>query len=87
MATDFLSKIIPSTILYQPKFLSNVDNRDEFVKELHRALKPKGKLIISAPNKLYPMECEFHLLFLSYLPKSLADIYVRLSGKGNHMME
>jgi len=28
------------------------------------------------------MECEFHLLFLSYLPKSLADIYVRLSGKG-----
>ena len=60
----------------------HVDNRQTFVKELHRVLKPHGKLIITTPNKLFPIECEFHLPFLSYLPKKLADLYVRMSGKG-----
>ena len=61
----------------------HVDNRKKFIKELFRVLKPGGKLLITAPNKLYPIECEFHLPFLSYLPKNLADNYVRLSKKGN----
>lgn len=60
----------------------HVKNRETFIKELHRVLKPGGKLIITAPNKLFPMECEFHLPLLSYLPKKLADIYVKISGKG-----
>lgn len=60
----------------------HVDNQNNFIKELARVLKQNGKLIITAPNKLYPIECEFHLPFLSYLPKKLADVYVRLSGKG-----
>lgn len=60
----------------------HVDDPQNFVKELRRVLKQKGRLIISAPNKLYPIECEFHLPFLSYLPKNFADLYVRLSGKG-----
>lgn len=60
----------------------HVDNRDKFIKELARVLKPEGVLVISSPNKLYPIECEFHLPFLSYLPKKAADMYVRLSGRG-----
>ena len=60
----------------------HVNNRDAFIKELHRVLKPGGKLVITAPNKLFPIECEFHLPFLSYLPKKLANIYVKISGKG-----
>jgi ubiquinone/menaquinone biosynthesis C-methylase UbiE len=61
----------------------HVDDRKLFISELHRVLKRGGKLLITAPNKLYPIECEFHLPFLSYLPKSLADIYVKLSKKGD----
>lgn len=60
----------------------HVDNRQAFVRELQRVLKPGGKLIITTPNKLFPIECEFHLPFLSYLPKKLADAYIKLSGKG-----
>lgn len=60
----------------------HVENREDFTKELYRVLKPGGKLIITAPNKLFPMECEFHLPLLSYLPKKLADTYVKMSGKG-----
>lgn len=60
----------------------HVDNTDLFIKELHRVLKPGKTLIISTPNKLYPIECEFHLPFLSYLPKKLANLYVKLSKKG-----
>lgn len=61
----------------------HVNNRQNFVKELHRVLKSSGKLIISSPNKLYPIECEFHLPFLSYLPRRWADIYIRFSKRGN----
>lgn len=61
----------------------HVDDPKLFIKEISRVTKPGGKLIISAPNKLYPIECEFHLPFLSYLPRPMADVYVRLSGKGN----
>ena len=60
----------------------HVNNRDSFIKELNRVLKPGGKLIITAPNKLFPIECEFHLPLLSYFPKKIADMYVRVSGKG-----
>lgn len=60
----------------------HVENRQLFIKELSRVLKPNGILIISSPNKLYPIDCEFHLPFLSYLPKKLADFYVKLSEKG-----
>lgn len=60
----------------------HVNNRKAYIKELHRVLKTGGKIIISSPNKLYPIECEFHLPFLSYLPKKYADKYVQLSNKG-----
>lgn len=62
----------------------HVNDREKFVKELYRVLKKGGTLIITSPNKLYPIECEFHLPFLAYLPKSLADLYVKLSGKGEN---
>lgn len=61
----------------------HVENRQLFIKELSRILKPNGVLIISSPNKLYPMDTEFHLPLLSYLPKKLANFYVIVSGKGH----
>lgn len=54
----------------------------QMLKEIYRVLKPDGILNITAPNKLWPIEGHYQLLFLSYLPKKLADIYVRLFKKG-----
>jgi len=61
----------------------HVDNRQLFIMELSRVIKKDGHLIITAPNKLYPIDCEFHLPLLSYLPKRIADYYVKFSKKGN----
>jgi 2-polyprenyl-3-methyl-5-hydroxy-6-metoxy-1,4-benzoquinol methylase len=45
-------------------------------------LKPGGILYLTAPNKLWPIECHYQLPFLSWLPVPLADIYLRLTKKG-----
>lgn len=43
----------------------------------------KGAVIyLTAPNKLWPFEHHYRLLFLSWLPLGLADFYVRITGKG-----
>lgn len=57
-------------------------NPGMLLKEIRRVLKPDGVLHITAPNKLWPIEGHYQLLFLSYLPKKLADLYVRMTGKG-----
>lgn len=45
--------------------------------EIYRVLKPGGICYLAAQNKLWPLEAHHNLLFLSYLPKNLADIYIR----------
>lgn len=57
-------------------------NPDRLLKEIKRVLKKNGILNITAPNKLWPIEGHYHLPFLSYLPKPLADKYVKLFNKG-----
>lgn len=43
----------------------------------------KGAVIyLTAPNKLWPFEHHYRLLFLSWLPSGLADYYVRITGRG-----
>lgn len=79
---NFFDGIVSSEVF------EHVDDQNGFVKELSRVLNRNGKLLITAPNKLYPIECEFHLPFLSYLPKNIADFYVRFSKRGtsyNHI--
>lgn len=43
----------------------------------------KGSLIyLTVPNKLWPYEYHYKLLFLSWLPLSLANLYVRIFHRG-----
>ena len=58
-------------------------NTNQLLKEIKRVMKSDGILNITAPNKLWPIEGHYHLWFLSYLPKPLADKYVRLFKKGS----
>lgn len=46
------------------------------------ALKAGGILYLTAPNKLWPIECHYHLPFLSWLPLPFANLYLRLMQKG-----
>lgn len=62
--------------------IEHADDPKTMLSEIARVLKKDGILIITTANKWWPYEPHFKLLFLSYLPTKLADIYVRVSGKG-----
>lgn len=57
------------------------------IDEIHRIMKEKGFCYFSAGNKLMIMEGHYHLPFLSWLPKPIAHIYLRLIRKGNFYYE
>lgn len=63
--------------------IEHVDNQEQVLKEIKRILKPDGILHLTTANKWWPIEPHFKLPFLSYLPKQLADLYVRISGRGD----
>lgn len=46
--------------------------------EIYRTLKPGGIVFFSGPNRLALMEEHYHLPLLSWLPKRLANFYLRL---------
>lgn len=50
--------------------------------ELSRVLAPGGAAYVSAGNRLAIMEPHYRLPFLSWLPRPLADAYLRASGRG-----
>lgn len=55
--------------------------------EIHRVLRPGGVCYFAATNRWALMERHYRLPFLSWLPVSLADHYVRLTGKGDAYYE
>ena len=62
--------------------IEHVTNQRRLLDEISRLLKKDGICYMTCPNRLWPMEPHLKLLFLSYLPKFLADRYVRAMGKG-----
>lgn len=56
----------------------------EHICELRRVLKPKGRAFLAVPNRWMLIEPHFALPMLSWLPESLAHLYVRAAGKGTH---
>lgn len=69
-------------IVISIEVIEHAENPDLMLKEIRRILKPDGILHITTANKWWPREPHFKLFLLSYLPKNFADLYVRLSGKG-----
>jgi ubiquinone/menaquinone biosynthesis C-methylase UbiE len=60
---------------------------DAVFTELHRVLADNGALYLGLANRLGILEPHHRLPFLSYLPTPLADLYVRLSGRGDKYYE
>lgn len=65
----------------------HVPSAKKMFEEIHRVLKPRGVCYLAAVNSLWPMEPHYDLLFLSWLPKSLAHRYVKLFGKAEKYHE
>jgi ubiquinone/menaquinone biosynthesis C-methylase UbiE len=55
--------------------------------EIYRVLKPGGVCYFAAGNRLNIMEPHYHLPFLSVVPRPLAHLYVKWSGKGSFYYE
>lgn len=65
----------------------HVNNPKLLMQEIYRVLKPKGVCYFAAINAIWPIEPHYNLPFLSYLPKRLANYYVKALGKANKYYE
>ena len=65
----------------------HVPDAQTLIKEIFRVLKPGGICYFAAGNRLSIMEPHYRLPFLSILPRSLAHIYMKITGKGSYYHE
>ncbi len=70
---DNLFDVVICTHVYE-----HVPSPKKLFNEIYRVLKPGGVCYLAAQNKLWPLEAHHNLPFLSYLPKNIADIYIRI---------
>ena len=65
----------------------HVPNSQKLLSEIYRVLKPGGVCYFAAINKLWPWEPHYNLPFLSWLPKTIAHLYVQILGKAKKYYE
>ncbi len=65
----------------------HTDNADRLLAEIGRVLDTNGVCYFAGPNKFEPVEPHYGLPFLSWLPRPLADLYMRIAGKGDSYPE
>lgn len=65
----------------------HVPNPEKLFSEIYRVLKSGGICYLAATNHLWPWEPHYNLPFLSWFPKYLANVYVRLFGKAKKYYE
>lgn len=56
-------------------------------REIYRTLKPESICYCAAGNRLSIMEGHYHLPFLSWLPKPIAHLYLKITHKGDYYYE
>ena len=65
----------------------HVPDPEIMFQEIHRVLRPGGVCYFSAGNRLMWNEPHYNLPLLSVLPRPLAHLYIRLSGKADFYHE
>ena len=59
------------------------DDAERLMAEIKRVLKPGGYCFFAGVNKYALWEAQYRLPFLSFLPKRLADLFVRAARRGD----
>jgi len=68
--------------------IEHVKDRDVVMDEMYRVLKPKGHLLITAPNNIQPYEHHFKTIWLPFTPKPLCKLYVKyILNKDPHILD
>jgi SAM-dependent methyltransferase len=67
--------------------LEHVSSSQELLNEVWRVLKPNGLAYLACPNRYSLIEPHYRLPFLSWLPRPLANLYVRLLGRGREYLD
>jgi len=65
----------------------HVTNPERMMDEIFRVLKPGGICYFSAANRWMLIEPHYNLPLLSVMPRCLAHIYIKLTGKADHYHE
>lgn len=65
----------------------HVPDSGRLMEEINRVLKPGGVCFFFAGNRIILIEEHYNLPLLSVVPKRLAHIYLRITGKGNYYYE
>ena len=65
----------------------HTDSASRLLSEIHRVMADDGVCYFAGPNKYEPVEPHYGLPFLSWLPRRMADGYMRLAGKGDSYPE
>lgn len=60
----------------------HVPDRPRLFREIGRILRPGGSVYVAAGNRWAVVEPHYRLPLLSWLPRPLADRYLRLTGRG-----
>jgi SAM-dependent methyltransferase len=67
--------------------LEHVASSEELLNEVWRVLKVGGLAYLACPNRYSVIEPHYRLPFLSWLPRPLADLYVRVAGCGHGYLD
>lgn len=59
--------------------IEHTPDQRRHISEIHRVLKKGGILYLATPNRYWILEPHYFLPFLSWLPRSLSTIYLRLA--------
>jgi SAM-dependent methyltransferase len=65
----------------------HTDDPARMLGEIDRVLSPKGVCYFAGPNKHDLIEPHYGLPFLSWMPRPLADRYLRMTGRGDQYLE
>lgn len=84
--TDFPDNSFSVVVCNQ--MYEHVPDAGQLLDEIHRVLVPGGVCYFGATNRLKIIETHYgRLPFLSYLPKPLANLYLRILGRGTRYYE
>ena len=84
--TDFEDNTFDIVVCNQ--MYEHVPDAEQLLREIQRILVPGGVCYFGATNRLKVIETHYgRLPFLSYLPKPLANLYLKILGRGDRYYE